>query len=208
MSKIYYVYVLKDEQGIQYIGVRGHKDPYNDTYMGSYTSSIYNPIKKTIIALFLSKEEAYKYEIHLHNKYNVGVSSKFANKCKAHSTKFSVEGIAKTEAQIQSSKQNARRVGLKHKGVNNPFYGKSHTAETKARQRAAMLGNKNNADLCQYLFLNKNGTEFIGTRQEFKTKFNFNKNSDCLFKSSGTTYTYKGWRASCLINLNIGQFTV
>ena len=240
MNKIYYVYVVEDREGIQYVGVRGHKDPYNDTYMGSYTSTTYNPVKKVIIALFLSKEEAYKYEIHLHEKYNVGVSASFANKAKAHSTKFNVEGLPKTEAQIQSAievgkqygkvnflgkhhtaktkalmskkakerprqphKQSTKnKLSVKRKGINNPFYGRTHTEATKAKQRAASIGNKHNADNITYIFIHKSGDEFVGTRQEFKDNFNYPKTCDCIFSSTGTTYTYKGWRLSCLLREN------
>lgn len=65
---------------------------------------------------------------------------------------------------------------------------------------AASLGNKHNADTTKYKFVHKDGTIFEGDRDHFKKQFNFNKNADCLFRWSGTTYTYKGWKVSCLID--------
>jgi len=237
MTKIYYVYVVEDSKGIQYIGVRGHKDPYNDSYTGSYTLDTYKPIKKTILALFLSKEEAYKYEIYLHDKYNVGISKDFANKAKAHSTKFNTEGIPKTDKQIESAIEVGKMYGKvnflgKHhtaktkaliakkakersrnphtqdtknklsklrSGINNPFFGKKHTEESKERIGLASKGNKYIADSLEYLFIHKDGSEFQGSREQFKIKYNLNKNADCLFRYSGSTYTYKGWKVSCLL---------
>lgn len=90
MKRYHYVYYSYEEWGRGYIGVRSSSVPpeVDTDYFGSFTDKSFKPTKKIIIAVFSTREEAAKAEIMLHDFFDVHLNEHFANKAKAHSTKF------------------------------------------------------------------------------------------------------------------------
>lgn len=87
--------------------------------------------------------------------------------------------------------------GDKIRGVNNPFFGKKHTKETKIKMSLhhANFSGKNNpaCDKNIYIFFNKLTNEiFSGLRYDFIKKYNLSSGGvSCLVK--GKSKIYKGW---------------
>ena len=134
-----YLIVNKNSQ-MKYIGVRSCSClPENDDeYMGS--SKILgealnkNPeyFTKTIIGTFPTREMANADEQRLHEMFDVARNSMFYNLCIAP-VGFNMCGRIQT---VESRKKQS----IVKMGPNNPFYGKTHTDETKKKQSKAQSG--------------------------------------------------------------------
>ena len=95
MSKNFYVYYSYEEFGRGYIGSRGCKClPKDDVkYFGSFRDKTFKPTQKIILGAYKTRKEAYAAEILLHEFYDVAKNPHFANRCKALTTGFTVEGV-------------------------------------------------------------------------------------------------------------------
>lgn len=129
----HYVYLIEKKSALEteqkyYIGVRSCEGIIaNDDYMGSskYLTEEVDKLgkqsfNKIILKRFENREDAYKYEIHMHKEFDVVNNPIFFNK--ANQTSFGFGG------------------GI---GENNPWYGKEHSKEWKKQKSVAMKGNKN-----------------------------------------------------------------
>ena len=107
--EFHYVYRITNiKRKLSYIGVRSCKiDPKKDLGIKYFSSSLdkefqqdqkSNPsnYKYQIIAIFDSREEASRLEIHLHMMYDVARNLYFYNKARATSTGFNTYGISHT----------------------------------------------------------------------------------------------------------------
>lgn len=103
MKKYHYVYMLSNTDPIDdrkfYIGCRSSNCiPSDDSYFSS-SKEILKLIKngkvftKEILGVFSNREEAIKYEIELHNKYDVSNNIEFYNKHNQSSSGFDTTGI-------------------------------------------------------------------------------------------------------------------
>jgi len=139
MKKYHYIYYSWEQWGRGYIGVRSCEClPEEDkTYFGSYRDKTFNPTEKTILQVFLTRKEANNAEIVLHNFYNVGANSHFANKAKATSAGFCVQGMPQSE-------EHKRKIGKTNskimKGKPSPWKGKSFSTESKNKISKAKRG--------------------------------------------------------------------
>lgn len=101
--KYFYTYLLINlDDGLMYIGSRGCSVlPEEDTnYMSSskaVSKDYLNRCDKLILDVFLTYKDAIDHEIYLHNLHDVATSSKFFNKSKQTSTKFTIAGTHHSE---------------------------------------------------------------------------------------------------------------
>ena len=110
----HYVYYSYEEFGRGYIGCRTCEGlPEKDVYLGSYHDKTFSPTQKIILETFSTREEALQAEVDLHKFYQVDKNPHFANKARQKTTGFYYAD--------------------KKFGEENPFYGKSHTEETKEK---------------------------------------------------------------------------
>ena len=127
----HYVYYSYEEWGRGYIGARSCScSPEADKYLGSFSDKSFSPKHKVILQEFSTREEAIKAEIALHNFYKVNTNPHFANRAIQTSTGFDVSGC--TLSDEHKSKIKSSLVAT-HVGDCNPFYGKTHSAETLAK---------------------------------------------------------------------------
>jgi NUMOD3 motif len=118
----HYVYYSYEEFGRGYIGCRTCDClPEDDDYLGSYQDKTFNPTNKIILETFSTREEALQAEVNLHKFYQVDQNPHFANKSRQKTTGF--------------------YYAEKKFGEENPFYGKSHTNETK--DKISQVGKEN-----------------------------------------------------------------
>ena len=121
----HYVYYSYEEFGRGYIGSRTCKGrPEEDNYLGSYYDKSFNPSYKIIIETFSTREEALQAEVELHKFYQVDQNPHFANKARQKTTGFH---YSPSPEWIREMTKNRRT----YEGENNPFYGKTHSQETK-----------------------------------------------------------------------------
>lgn len=134
----HYLYkIINIETNQYYIGVRSHKDPEKDKYMGS--SSIWTKswikenkdklIKKIIDDSFQTREEANIGEVNLLQKYEL---DDYCINC-LYKRIPSHLGVKQSEEWIK------KRI---HYGEESPMYGKHHTAETKQKISNKLKGRK------------------------------------------------------------------
>ena len=110
----HYVYYSYEEFGRGYIGCRTCEGlPEKDVYLGSYHDKTFSPTQKIILETFSTRKEALQAEVNLHKFYQVDKNPHFANKARQKTTGFYYAD--------------------KKFGEENPFYGKSHTEETKEK---------------------------------------------------------------------------
>ena len=95
-----------------YYGVRSSKcHPKYDNYWSSskYLKEDINKLgkdnfKKKIIKIFITRQEALKHEIFLHNKFNVAKNSVFYNRAKQTNTGFDITGTNRSQSSITRQK--------------------------------------------------------------------------------------------------------
>ena len=118
----HYVYYSYEEFGRGYIGCRTCNClPEEDDYLGSYHDETFSPTNKIVLETFSTREEALQAEVNLHKFYQVDKNPHFANKARQKTTGF--------------------YYAEKKFGEENPFYGKSHTEETKKIIRQHQIEN-------------------------------------------------------------------
>ena len=144
MSKHFYVYYSYEEFGRGYIGSRGCKClPEEDfKYYGSFRDKNFNPTQKIILGVYESRKDAYEAEILLHEFYDVARNPHFANRCKALSSGFTVEGVPINKGIKKSeefrkliSESNKRRIvsDETRKKLSDNQKGRRHSEETKRK---------------------------------------------------------------------------
>lgn len=144
MSKHFYVYYSYEEFGRGYIGSRGCKClPEEDSkYYGSFHDKTFKPTQKIILGVYESRKDAYEAEILLHEFYDVARNPHFANRCKALSSGFTVEGVPINKGIKKSeefrkliSESNKRRIvsDETRKKLSNNQKGRRHSEETKRK---------------------------------------------------------------------------
>jgi len=129
--RYHYVYYSYEEWGRGYIGSRSCNClPTNDVlYLGSFKDKSFKPTKKIILDLFETRQEALRAEILLHEFYNVGINSHFANKAKLTSTGFNTFGM-------QYSKESKQKMSRAQKNRS------SRSKETRQKMSEALRGRK------------------------------------------------------------------
>ena len=159
--EIHYVYYSYEEFGRGYIGCRTCKClPEEDDYLGSYHDETFNPSHKIILETFPTREEALQAEVNLHKFYQVDKNPHFANKARQKTTGF--------------------YYAEKKFGEENPFYGKSHTEETKKIIRQYQTENNG------YV---KNRRSYKGENNPFYNKAHSKETKELLKQK--TTETWK-----------------
>lgn len=164
-SIYHYVYRITNIlENKHYYGTRTSKNilPIEDIgkkYKSSSTDKVFmreqrehpENFKYKIIREFKDRRTAIKFEILLHNKFNVGVNEKFYNRCKQTSTGWDNTGIKASEETRKKMSTSHSTNGFKHsieyveklriRGLtNNPMKGKKHTQETIDKMRIAATG--------------------------------------------------------------------
>lgn len=77
-------------------------------------------------------------------------------------------------------------------GDKNPFYGRKHTDETRAKMKHKRIGRICRSDDTIYLFKHQDGRAFTGTQREFYMTYQLrNKGVNSLVRRK--TPSYKGW---------------
>jgi len=151
MSKHFYVYYSYEEFGRGYIGSRGCKClPEKDSkYYGSFRDKNFNPTQKIILGVYESRKDAYEAEILLHEFYDVARNPHFANRSRALSSGFTVEGVPINKGIKKSeefrkliSESNKRRIvsDETRKKLSDNQKGRKHSEETKRKVGAASKG--------------------------------------------------------------------
>jgi hypothetical protein len=142
MKKYHYVYYSYEEWGRGYIGSRSCSClPQRDvSYFGSFKDKTYKPKYKIILDAFPTRKEALEAEIVLHKFFNVVENPHFANKARATSSGFCVEGTILSED--HKNKISARLKGIHSERVlssetrdkiSKARKGKKHSDETKLK---------------------------------------------------------------------------
>ena len=144
----HYVYYSYEDFGRGYIGSRTcNCSPEEDNYFGSFYDKIFTPTNKIILETFDNRVEALDAEIKLHQFYDVARNPHFVNQAKQTSTGFSAEGVVRSEEYKKKMSERLKGREIKPEwikkavesrkgkidGENNPFYGKTHTPETRKR---------------------------------------------------------------------------
>jgi molybdopterin converting factor small subunit len=117
-KKYFYVYYSYEPWGRGYIGKRECEClPEEDVkYFGSYRDKTFKPTEKIVLQTFDTVEEVLQAEILLHEFYEVDKNPHFANKSRQTSTGFYYVA----------------------KGENNPFYGRTHTENSKNKMSESL----------------------------------------------------------------------
>jgi hypothetical protein len=166
----HYVYYSYEEFGRGYIGCRTCIcPPENDnSYLGSYHDKTFHPTNKIILETFSTREEALQAEVNLHKFYQIDKNPHFANKSKQKTSGFyySAKGVIRSEETKRKQSENKKG---KFTGENNPFYGKTHSDETKEilRQKTTEIWKKH-----PHPWINRKHTE------ETKVKFRENNKGE------------------------------
>jgi hypothetical protein len=168
MSKHFYVYYSYEEFGRGYIGSRGCKClPEEDfKYYGSFHDKTFKPTQKIIIGVYESRKDAYEVEILLHEFYDVARNPHFANRCKALTTGFTIEGVPINKGIKKSeefrkliSESNKRRIvsDETRKKLSDNQKGRKHSEETKRKVGAASKGRQHTEEYKKKKSLEVNG---------------------------------------------------
>ena len=148
MKKHYVYRITNIETSKHYYGVRTCKgSPKEDIGINYFSSSSDKLFKKQqkelpwrfkykVVRIFNSREEATKFEIRLHNKFNVGVNENFYNRAKQTSTGWDNTGIKHT---VESRQKMSDR-HWDSKGENNPLFGIGHSEASKQKISIANKG--------------------------------------------------------------------
>jgi hypothetical protein len=148
----HYTYYSYEEWGMGYFGSRSCEClPEEDVnYLGSFKSKTFNPTQKIILKDdYATRAEAIVDEIILHDYYDVAENPHFANQAKQKTTGFyySAKGVVRSEEYKKKMSERLKGREIKPEwiakavesrkgkfdGEGNPFYGKTHTPETRKR---------------------------------------------------------------------------
>ena len=145
MTSHHYVYYSYEEWGRGYLGVRTCPcSPEFDTeYWGSFVDKTFMPTQKIIIAEFFTRKEAMLAEILLHNFFDVGVNTHFANLSKATSTGFDRTGVViseKTKKKMSDSKIGKIASEETRQKLSKAASQRRHSEETKRKMSEAHIG--------------------------------------------------------------------
>ena len=168
MSKHFYIYYSYEEFGRGYIGSRGCKClPEEDfKYYGSFWDKTFKPTSKIILAEFDNRRDAYEAEILLHEFYDIARNPHFANRCKALTTGFTIEGVPINKGIKKSeefrkliSESNKRRIvsDETRKKLSENQKGRKHSEETKKKVGAASKGRQHTEEYKKKKSLEVNG---------------------------------------------------
>lgn len=168
MSKHFYVYYSYEEFSRGYIGSRGCKClPEEDSkYYGSFRDKNFNPTQKIILGVYESRKDAYEAEILLHEFYDVARNPHFANRSRALSSGFTVEGVPINKGIKKSeefrkliSESNKRRIvsDETRKKLSDNQKGRKHSEETKRKVGAASKGRQHTEEYKKKKSLEVNG---------------------------------------------------
>jgi hypothetical protein len=118
--KYFYTYCSFEVNGLCYIGKRECLCvPEEDqSYLGSFSNTNFNPTEKVILSVHLSSKEALEEEVRLHHLWDVDHNEGFANLAKQHGSGFHYDWSGKKRPEL--SERN-----------------KSPEARERAKQRAA-----------------------------------------------------------------------
>lgn len=150
----HYTYMVSYTDGKRYIGVRTSQvEPDQDSaYIGS---SEFTPndkvIRKEILGIFSSREEAVRHEIDLHEEWDVARSGDFYNRSKQTSHKFDTSGVNLERSQEHNEKIKAALTGRKRSyrermSISKAKTGKSngpHSEETRMKISQSNKGKPN-----------------------------------------------------------------
>ena len=167
-NKYHYVYRITclNEMSVEkyYYGSRSSKlEPKSDDY---WSSSKYIKIaidkfgikyfKKKIIKTFLTREDALKYEMLLHEKFSVDKNPIFFNKSKASNFGIKITGLFSKDKTYEElyGEEKAKKLKIiraenfkkiDKNGIKNPMYGKKHSEEMKMKLSIDRQGEKHPA---------------------------------------------------------------
>jgi len=166
----HYVYYSYEEFGRGYIGCRTCEClPENDDYLGSYHDQTFNPTNKIILEIFSTREEALQAEVDLHKFYQVDQNPHFANKSRQKTTGF--------------------YYAEKKFGEENPFYGKSHTNETK--DKISQVGKENKGWVEKRRTYQGENNPFYGKTHSKETRENLREKALEQFSTQGHPFQGK-----------------
>jgi hypothetical protein len=154
-----YVYYSYEEWGRGYIGVKMNSDPVTDGYYGSYHDKTFTPSSKIVLGEFETPEEALKAEIALHDFFKVDKNPHFANRARQTSTGFislhkDEEWRKKISEAHKGKKLSAESVRKRQEnrtyatGESHPYYGKTHSPESRAKIKNARAKQTNVSGGC------------------------------------------------------------
>lgn len=170
MFYVYLSYETQKEFNRFYIGYRKcpeHLTPATDPYLGSYTDKTFEPTNKIVIQVFLSGEEAIKYERHLQEKYNVVYNNAFANKTIFYGDFFYVQSHSiESKEKISKTKKSQNL-----KGEKSPMWGKTIPAETRDKIRKTLTGRKLSDECKSKISLKLKGRKLSESQVELLRKF-------------------------------------
>ncbi len=150
----HYVYLTYETNGRLYIGSRSCEClPEEDTeYMGSFSDDTFEPNNKKILRTYDTREKALQYEVELHEHFDVGNSTRFANKAKQLTNKFfySVSGEDNPAKRPESRKKisdamtgdsnPAKRPEVREKLVEAAKHRPPVSDDTKSKMSEAHMG--------------------------------------------------------------------
>lgn len=150
----HYTYIINYSNGMFYIGVRTCVClPSEDPYLGS---SKYTPnhlaIRKRILKIFPSREQAVAHETRWQRKLRVSTNPKFYNKAIQTSVKFDTTGVSFPRSAEHNQKIKEALTGRKRspeecanisKGRYGKGIGRKHTQKAKDAVSKAKLGKPN-----------------------------------------------------------------
>jgi len=166
----HYVYYSYEEFGRGYIGCRTCEClPENDDYLGSYHDQTFNPTNKIILETFSTREKALQAEVDLHKFYQVDQNPHFANKSRQKTTGF--------------------YYAEKKFGEENPFYGKSHTNETK--DKISQVGKENKGWVEKRRTYQGENNPFYGKTHSKETRENLREKALEQFSTQGHPFQGK-----------------
>jgi len=93
------------------------------------------------------------------------------------------------------SEEARRKMSAAHKGRTSPNKGKTFSEEHRRKLRESIGKGENNHryDHTIYHFIHKDGREFVGTRYQFRTTYNFLQEYNVCRVIKGTLKSHKGW---------------
>lgn len=193
MMKYHYTYRITNKLlNKHYIGVRTCKyHPKNDIGVKYFSSSLDKDFikdqkehpenyKYKIIQIFLSRKEAIKLEIILHNMFNDSVNESFYNRAKQTSVGFDTTG--------------RNDLGQANFGEKNGMYGKTHSYETRKKiSEQTKIGMSKRLDKPWAKEMSNETKEKISKSISEKRWVNKNGKNSYIHVSELDRYLQNGW---------------